>query len=144
MGPEDEDLVVSASLDSPVSATATGGASGGFPVTFTSSSLQLGSDSAGIFAKFSDSVSSEVIYVLPGTSGDSQHTHVVLCAPALNITTFTSSAAPSIFGQNPEPYSMDSAAWSSENSGELSPYKKPPGLQALHACASLPGERSSV
>lgn len=122
LGPNNEDLVVAATLDSTVSASATGGAKGGFPVTFTSSSLQLGTDPAGIFAKFTDDVSLEEIYVLPDASGDSQKTSIVLCAPALNISTFNASAAPTIFGVSPESYSVAYAAWSSDHSGAPLPF----------------------
>ena len=137
MGPEDGDLVVTTDLDSTISASATGGSKGGFPVTFTSSSLQLGTDPAGIFAKFTDTVSSEGIYVLPDVSGDSQETHVVLCAPALDVSTFNASAAPLIFGQGPESDSVAAAAWSSVDSGALL-CPPQPCVPTLCNCSDVP------
>jgi hypothetical protein len=123
MGPTDGDLVVSTVLTKEVSATASGSPSGGFPVIFTSPSSQLGSDPAGIFVKFSDPKSSEVIYVLPTSDGDSKHTHLVLCAPMLNITTFNASAAPIIFGMGPEPYIFGSTVWASRYPGAVSAHE---------------------
>jgi hypothetical protein len=121
IGPAEKDLVVSRNMTREVSATASGGPNGGFPVIFTSLSAQLGSDPAGIYARFLDPDSSEVIYVLPTTDGDSKHIRLVLCAPKLNSTQFNASAAPTIFGVDPEPYSNASAAGATEYTGAPPP-----------------------
>lgn len=101
MSSEGEEVALDTVLESSISATATGGLMGGFPVVFTSSSLQLGSEPAGIVAKFVDTEYSEEIYVLPDVLGDKQRTHLLLCAPALDTAKFNADAAPRIFGQAP-------------------------------------------
>lgn len=98
-----QDVVLDTILDNSITGTATGGLKGGFPVVFTSTSLQLGAEPAGIIAKFVDAESPEEIYVLPDLAGDKLRTHLLLCAPALSAAAFNASAAPVIFGQNPTP-----------------------------------------